>query len=63
MTTTKVYEWVERAMTLADVQVVTDLFNAASLGDLGLLDIFQCFEYCQFHRQNVSVQRKDPIQS
>lgn len=38
MTTTKVTEWVERAMTLADVQAVTDLFNEASLADLGLLD-------------------------
>jgi GNAT superfamily N-acetyltransferase len=31
-------EYVERAMTLADVQAVTDLFNAASLADIGLVD-------------------------
>jgi GNAT superfamily N-acetyltransferase len=31
-------DFTERAMTLADVPAVTDLFNAASLADIGLMD-------------------------
>lgn len=38
MTMTSTREFVERAMTLADVQAVTDLLNAASMADLGLKD-------------------------
>lgn len=38
MTTTTIHEFTERAMTLNDLQVVTDLFNAASMADLGLMD-------------------------
>lgn len=36
MTTTNIHEYTERAMTLADLQAVTDLFNDASMADLGL---------------------------
>jgi len=32
------YQFTERAMTLADVPAVTDLFNSASLADIGLMD-------------------------
>jgi len=38
MTSIATHEFVERPMTLADVQAVTDLLNAASLADLGLLE-------------------------
>ncbi len=38
MVTKQLREYTERAMTLADVPAVTDLFNAASMVDLGLVD-------------------------
>lgn len=38
MTTTNIHEYTERAMTLADLQAVTDLFNDASMADLGVLE-------------------------
>ncbi|TLN03181.1 GNAT family N-acetyltransferase, partial [bacterium] len=38
MVTNQLREYSERAMTLADVPAVTDLFNAASQADIGLVD-------------------------
>lgn len=38
MTATNIHELTERAMTLADLQAVTDLFNDASMADLGVLE-------------------------
>ncbi len=38
MNLTHTQEFVERAMTMADVPAVTDLLNAASMADIGLID-------------------------